>query len=359
MSRTPSAARIFSSPYEEINILFGLALVVLAAGEVLFGAPLSQTVKLVFFFSMTILLGSTGHIGLTLALMLMLPEAKEWLAIKTRNRPWIFWAKAGLVFSGTLLLALCAFDLLSVAGMTVINIAYIFLLLDWLLVIHHSAAQTHGLVVAYNQQVRKNGGPATSPRFSDRNRWLTLVMIACAFATPVLMTWSPQDSLARTVNLSLFAISALALAIYSYQSFFPWHSLRRNQSLYGARLLLFPLMPLSFFAGMGYRGIHSIEYIMVFRKCFEHSRKPFVKSTVIFITASIFLFFLALGIFALAKDSEFLVAAWKPQESMAAWIKVLAALNAACTFTHYYLDRIIFRMRDEDSRRLFGTLLSS
>jgi hypothetical protein len=132
-----------------------------------------------------------------------------------------------------------------------------------------------------------------------------------------------------------------------------------RQTLFLLRLLYVPLGSFSFVAGLVYRILHGTEYIFIYRRMARVSQLRNELTSPWILPGALLIFTMAgfMWTFSLDAGQGF---HWylSLNNNLPLWFKLLACVTLTRLYMHYYLDRVVFRMRDPDSARYFGPLLT-
>ena len=132
---------------------------------------------------------------------------------------------------------------------------------------------------------------------------------------------------------------------------------KTNKPIYLLRLLIFPFVAFSFAASCILTIMHGVEYVCVFNKMNSRSNQPESNRMQVLITAVILLFIYGLLVFWVESKKSILPNG--EVQIIEPTAQFFSILTIGLVYTHYYLDRIIFRMRDPVTRELVGPLLVS
>jgi hypothetical protein len=279
-SQRSAAARLFDGPFENINLIYPLLLFPLAAIEILFREHVTVEMKILYYFSATVLLTGGGHAGLTFVMLGVLPEGREWVQERTLGRPWLFVLEVLAVIVLSSIFGFMAFGTLQSFGLPPLWIAAAYLWVDWYLTQQHILAQAHGLMMAYRQKTKRAGetvpgAPVRSVEIYAKNTMR--VILTAALVGPLV--WSfPQlvGQWQATVLWVNSGVLLVAVGFYVYLNLWGMSRFSRNHLIFSLRLFLLPIMNFSFFAPIGYRSVHGIEYVMVYGRCMGSSSRRIV-----------------------------------------------------------------------------------
>ena len=137
--------------------------------------------------------------------------------------------------------------------------------------------------------------------------------------------------------------------------FYP-KEMRRTKILLYLRLILWPLEPISSAAYFARRANHGIEYICVSTHMVQKENLPNKKSfglLMLFGLIALVWLLLFLAEFNLPKNELSLDYFLKP---FSLW-HLLLSLRWAVDLTHYWVDSVIFKMKNSSTRKYIGPLL--
>jgi hypothetical protein len=221
----------------------------------------------------------------------------------------------------------------------------------------HTLWQIRGISSAYNRLIENLSNPSAENkarirRFEKRERLLFYGLLAC---TAIGLA----ERLSRRVNfVSLTFVICLLLftAIMVNSLLFP-ESGRTTKSFYLIRLIFFPLAIFSPIFALGVPFFHGVEYTFLFRHMWRKSRIPNSRRATytwqIILPLVAFASFLTIartngGLAPYVGDA---ISGSKP------WMFKIAGVSLAFNYFHFYFDREIFRMRDQEVREHIGPLI--
>ncbi|MBP7843477.1 MAG: hypothetical protein KA116_01560 [Proteobacteria bacterium] len=300
------------------------------------------------------------HIIFTFVMIGQLPELQNWARKKSPHIWTYIWLGVGtlasiIAFSGSYFKVESPLRSL---GAQLLFIAAI------ILPSYHNVWQIRGLALSYRQKETHSAEARHKIIFYDKLFYYALFASYCLLLLSMFgwtLPWS-QNFHPLWTQLSesgwLFKIKQIATLLCAFcAAGLLWRALRNpqknksNLTLYLLRLLLFPLSAYSYIALMGVLASHGIEYFVVFKQMIHNSKASQQNKKELYqltLSASFFVFVCSIpGIF-LANTTQ-----------PALWIILLSALGTGINFTHYYLDRILFKMRDPITREHTGPLLTA
>lgn len=345
---------IFLPSDERIGLLSPLLLVPLIVWE-MFLPPLPAHLRYGFILLVDFCFAAAGHTGLTWGFLSSTPEGRLWLRDKGRAGILTHLAIVAIViFSVTLAIFLVPQEPFASQALKS------FLFLDWVLVYHHSIVQTQGLSFAYDFKLNpdpKLGSRINSIHDKQKLGFHALILLSCWPALQYIFEFPVMESPWQKWTGAMLAFLAVAWIVYFSMKL---SSERRARFIFLSRLMLFPLGFFSFFAAVGYRALHAVEYILLYRKMVRHSRRNLTRLARFATPLSVFYFVCAslLTLFTLRPGEG--IGAWFLESGpLPVWFKILAALSITRLYMHYYLDRLLFRMRDPVSANRIGRLLNN
>lgn len=309
----------------------------------------------VIFFNVT-------HIGLAYWQFFSLPEMKEWRATRTPRE----WWKIGSI---TFLVGVVPF-------LAIMSVSYFGLsgtARDWTIIgtlvftqflrTQHIVYQHMGLSLLYNVELHldpnQNQAELKSIKSSELiERYLFHAFVLVAFsyflgtyfygifpevARPILK----DTRLPLQILLGSLVIAILANSLRL-------RSLRKTgKPLFLLRLGFYPFI--DWVAPIAIRFCHGIEYLVIYRRMQKNSmqRNPSYRPgtwpigmliAVVLILGLLFFRHYPYEKFNMFKERTF-------------WVAVLAALSLSTGYIHFYFDRVMFQMKDPQTRRLIGPLI--
>lgn len=309
---------------------------------------------------------SSLHNYFTIAMLFGLPEFQGWSQDQLTAKPILFRLRTYGVVISIFLLTFIVYDfwrpLEALAGFIGIGFT--------LMSAHHSIAQSLGLSQAYTAQMVRDQGLNEEER--ERLHLYQAVEIKLKkIIVPLQFIWAATIFVPQFIGAQFPVVNALesyrsvALAAFVLMiaafliNCFLISSLRpTNKLVFSLRLILYACavgsssLALVFFL----RLIHAIEYWGVFQSITERSAAPTkTKSNLMWVTITLSLVGLFLLLFR-RTDGFFYYFAGAPSETH--WIvPLLAATSLSMTHIHFFLDGLIFRMRDPISRKWIAPLL--
>jgi hypothetical protein len=338
---------------------------ILGLGEALFGLPVpGPEGQRLTRFLVNVLLLNTLHIVFTFAMIARLPELQGWVLERTQRRPALFWgvvAICGLLLWSFFLYAGAYFYVQGERAW----VATALVVLGIVAPGFHNLWQNRGLSLAYQQTIRLNDQDRARADWATRSEKLLFGVLFGAYSLQLLsfygwaLPWQKEmpsfwmrlfegGSLdwIQTASFALCLASAAAIILLSWTG--PFHAGTRK-TLFLGRLLLYPLSAYSYVALMAILATHGIEYWAVYRTMTESSRVGESARRGVHATSAL----LAVLVLVSILPGYLLPAS----ETPSFWIVALSAAGLAVNYTHYGLDRVLFKMSDPRTRAASGSLL--
>lgn len=348
-----SPITIFSSRLEKVNLFFPIVLLVILAWELLSGHVYTNDQKKIALFSAKILFLNHVHIYFSFALILFVPEMRNWVREKNVENQFfllrwlfVFLAVFGLYWWGFRFIRQNSSDL---------TLLKFLLLLTTIVGLHHNYSQTLGLSLAYNHAAKT---PALAPekalilRLVFLEKVLLKLLMALHFTLMLAALLRPSSSTLFAiikVAMPLLAIAAVVIGWMYPQEY-------RNKKLFMLRYVFFAFIPVSFTALIAVLAIHGVEYLCVFRKMVTTSvQKNHLSQKLMTIGTIGFVAVLTtVGIFGRSSRGLW----YKPLLPYDSELGLfLLAVATAAAFLHYHVDAYMFRMSDPITRASTGALL--
>jgi hypothetical protein len=222
----------------------------------------------------------------------------------------------------------------------------------------HGLMQVQGLTFAYNQRANQSSSIEEKEQenvnrlVKRERRYFTVFLFTCLALN---LTASHQelglplrDNLATwLVRGEIFLSLGVAVLIVFNSFFFP-KARKSFKSLYLLRLFLFPLFSFSDLAAASTAGVHGVEYFFVYRKIKNRSKmKNSARKRMNWLSI-----FAGLTLVAMAFPQMII-----PEKEQGLWVSILFSVATATAYAHYYLDRVMFRMRNSEVREFVGPLI--
>lgn len=309
---------------------------------------------------------STVHNFMTFSMYFGLPEIKAWRKEKENHNPMFFLLRVAGVSICLLLMAMMLYNVISVPRIYVIAIGILFLLFA----IHHSFAQSIGLSQAYSVQILKSD-LSNEERIKAR-RYQKNELLIKKILIPVQLAWSILSVLMAREGQNLFPysfllINTLGFILFSLMLAFLTNAYlfsrirKTNKFWFSLRILLYALYayaPLSMSLGLVFvvRLIHGVEYFGVYDTMKRNSKAdPKTKANLRWISIG----FVTVGLFVLLfRRGDGFYEFFVGKNGEVFWlIPLLGAISIFTAHMHFYLDGMLFRMKDPASLRWVSPLL--
>jgi hypothetical protein len=344
------SVKIFKRPDEVLNLIIPILFLPLLAGEFVLGAP-TLTMRLFLINLVEVGLGSAGHNGLSWSLLFITPEGRLWLRDKggPRQLAKIFFVASTIFIFAAIIF--CFF--LDEQGFTL----KLYLALDWFLIHHHSLNQTRGLSYIYSFSSSENVDSNLLKKTHAQQALAFNVLLGLA-QIPMLHYIFDLNVLTTPLEKWLFAAITTFVVLWIILGNLRLPGNQRNRIFYLARLFYFPLTSFWLSAALAFRILHGIEYVFVYRKMISQSKVGIHlgRTAVFAYSALFFIGAIVLWTFSTVKSEGFL---WlfPTDKTIPTWLRIMAALSVTRLYTHYYLDRRLFRMRDPITNKWIKRLL--
>lgn len=226
-------------------------------------------------------------------------------------------------------------------------------------VYYHTARQFLGLSLIYNMNARKEAQltPTQLKNLSKaeslEKRGTYVHIFGMSLQTAVIFLYESQGlQMPVWIRHVMVGIGAILIAamIYRYRQISP--QLFRNKIIFMFRYFLMLISFYSFWAFMGTKIVHGIEYYMIYKRIQTHNKEP-VKSP---ISLQALTYILALVLIVTNFMSEPIGFRFNKDGFTD---KALLVVAGALNWFHYYLDGILFAMKRNDVRSQTGHWLLS
>jgi hypothetical protein len=349
-----SEHRILKPTSERINVFVGLSFLLLAIVEIAVdGSPFSQAQAM--FLTKVVFLDAT-HVGLTFPLLFFLPEIRRWRTERVGGNQRLFFQCALIVVS---ILSVFMFSISLGATHSEFEklTALVFMELITVINFFHGFYQFRGILKVYSHLPGNPNSQVKLQEFEKNQKWETRAfgLMSALFIVMFISILRLQPNIPiRSVALASWSTGqyvVFSAFLFSVFHFVYW-SIRAgfsNRNYYLLRILLLPLLPFSRVAAIGITACHGIEYIFIYFKMIENStvskdvvKKIYVSSVVL----AVLLNFLSAPMWL----------AGNPDRNR--WFFLMTSGYTAISVVHFYLDRVLFRMRNPITRRVIAPLLS-
>lgn len=354
-----STIRVFSRPDEFLNLVLPVLFLSLILGEVAFGYSLiSDLDKVQTEFIKNVIFLNLIHNAFSFVVILNFPEIQTWNEGRRRNNQ----ISVRRLLLATFVLFLIFFWLLRVfyapdgSG----KLKYPFLIAFGLAIAptFHTLWQIRGISKTYSAQAKAILNESWH-RFDRQETWLFRILLVLSsiqlfFNWHIGNEWLPFISDPNWVLIrKILLIATLATA-----ALLPTIAICRgpkiflNKAVFLLRILVLPLMSISPTAVLAFGSLHGVEYGFVFKKMYGNSKiskghKGLVIQSLIITVIAVLFFYFWRTLFNTNTVLEHPTA-----------FHLLAAVSVSLTYTHYAIDGLIFRMRDENTRKEISPLLT-
>ena len=294
------------------------------------------------------------HIIYSFILILALPEMRQW----TRSG---LWARAGVL---ALLLGV-TFYLMAFADITQDMgwVASVYAMVEVFGPQQHTLAQMRGISFCYHSAIRKSGKlePSEFARALSVEKWekvfFRMLLIGdLLFFIPYFLSsgeFQVPDFVYRLHFLGGFMVGAGTVGIFLNGRLFPRQH-GSGKMAYLSRVLLFPLKSVVAPALFVLRATHGTEYLIIFRQMVKNSALTESRRKRIFnftLGAS-----LVYGVVYSLTFPGFIMKYAHFHEPQSVFVS-LALLHIVVRYVHYFLDSLIYRMSDPETRGAVAPLL--
>ncbi len=277
------------------------------------------------------------HNAFSVIMLFTLPELGAWRAHEEQGgRRFLLQAVA---LFGLLIFALWAGMLIRVPGFSTA-----LLILGYTLSIHHALAQSLGLSLLYDRYER----PSRPHERIERIGTMSLAAVLIVGFTVLSIERLRTPTLISGLSVSAVVIAIILTAVALMHP----RKTRLKKALFSARYFVWAFSMLIPIGAIATRVIHGFEYLFVMRQMASKSAKgmpswaiALLAATVLFAVVRIYL----RSLNAFAAEPAF-------SEPL---IIVISAVSIAFSFLHYYLDRRIFRMRNQSNKKYVASLFNA
>jgi len=348
------------------NLFYFLPLIFLGATlvELIFNVHFSRLQVTAINFITAIILLDVTHNAFTIG-MLWIPQIRSALGAQ-------FYLMTFSVFAISFSIFLFVFKVLSV-GVENPQAYYPYVGAIWAIIAsHHNISQQRGisfLITRWTQPSPAEANSQVKIRPLERaETWLSIILLLSFggyLGLGRLKMNISQDTASPLFDACFFLVIASLLGwlfvMYLYDK-----GTRTHKTLFGLRLILYPL---SLFTVMGPAGIaatHGIEYLYIFKKLIQKSNIGPSKTRFYQITIFAILTVAAIGTLRVPLFLTFLGVDLDPTSATriafykdSLLLNFLLAASISITFAHYYMDRKLFQMRNPRIRHSIGQILGS
>lgn len=327
---------------------------------------LSESIRLTGTQLIYLLSLGAVHVYLTFFILGGLPEMKSWTK-ETRILKMPFTVHILLLWTAFFLLAFFGGSLFARPANWAIFYVMIFFM--YVARLHHGLAQMQGISQIYNH--------AEMPALSERQKFekfLTREKIAfnvikfCVLGGLSFYVFVPSDYMGRlNVPMRVLFWGGVIASVYLLYNSYTYRSVGGKRKIFFLlRVFLYALQAFSFVAAIGSLFTHSIEYFMVADKMSVTSSVGNQKRKRLYSYLALAMIpimgYTVFRYFCIDKLSfEYVKSSLNNLENFNGGTNVLflvlVAFSFSIDFTHYYTDRVLFRMRSPNSRKYTAPLL--
>lgn len=310
--------------------------------------PETLNYQSVDFVAETLFLGST-HNYLSLGIFL-LPATATWLAQRSAagRHSLGMWSLAMI----TVLFSFFMWRALTGGQPSAVR-PVIIVVTDFLLTafsLHHTLWQVKGISFTYG------AGATTDRQFFKSGHTPYYILLCLAVARPAAYASANLlPGLKETVNFRLLGLfCSLAMISLTLLIALPYFFEKREENKrparvrgwYTLRLFSWALIPISKYGFIVTLAIHGIEYLFVMLQIYSRESRRFVIKTVV-------------GFLSVAVLFRFGVAQFNAHQPGTSPLMLMVVNAFALTIgvSHYYWDRVLFAMRDVETRQFMGPRL--
>lgn len=352
----------------------GMALALILWGGGRFNAPWNRQSEVI-----TLLVGlfflDGVHVTYTFVLVLGLAELRDWArkdiaaADFSPSDPFRmnfgFWRQ--VFFVGIALSALFYFLRFSSFNRTMPTVVFLFLLIDAFGPSQHTLAQMRGISFCFHSAIRKTADLnveelRSAARVEEREKNLFRILLGADVlaAIPSILILAKvvgphtyPDLFHDLRNFGAAALVATVLGIFLNGARYPRQK-TTGKMLYLSRIVLYPIRVFLWPAGLVVRACHGTEYLVILRQIVKNSSASEATRRNIFLAtigASILYGVVFTLTFPLVLKNW---AQWREPNS----IFVYALMTSlVIRYLHYYMDGVLYRMKDQKTRIVVGPML--
>lgn len=316
-------------------------------------------------FVRNIIFLNTVHVLFSFILINRCSEVRTWIIGRQRKEGRRFWTR--LLLIQFFFILLFAGIKISPELMTFLESNTVILLLASFTVfglkIHHNLSQMRGIAKLYDIE----------PRLESAERWtkvkraqsfeqilLKMILVVAFFMSSVVYFQAGRDRLPISVDswMSIQRIFIVALCLGIYINFFryprPWNL---NKFLYLARLWIIPLLYLSPSAVLALSSCHGVEYLCIFKTMksrSENGTQWFSWYVLLILSIGLLLLILPYRDMSIL---SYLTSGLGIARIGPIGLGMLLGVGVSLSYTHYFLDAILFRFSQEETRELILPLI--
>lgn len=293
------------------------------------------------------------HTYFTVTMMLQLPEFKSWWSEQTSKHS-LFPARVFIVSVLLVALSFLSYQALDLHTSWFPTVETIFL---WASA-HHSFAQSLGLSQVYTMKIGQeyvfnDDTRKTFACLQHKELKLRKILMATFLIWTLCMVLASM--IAKPFEYAILFAFLVVLFLYLHNSFSFNQLGKSNKFIFTLRLLLYPLSYYNqnfLLVVILLRFLHGIEYFGVFQIITSNTQaKQSQKKNFLFLTLILSMLGAVLVLFR--KSSAFI--GWFDQPWMFA---IFGSLSVAMVYIHFFLDGLLFKMKDPISRKWIAPLLN-
>lgn len=345
-----SELKAFRGGQEHFVLGLPFILFILIALEILLDLKFNTAERKFSNFIADILFFDTTHAVLTFLLILFVPEVSGWKEKVSQKGTFLKFGIGIFIFW----LILFLFQRFNDSGVifTIVSTITVFY------PVYHCIAQVRGISFTYNTIFLKNQQGIENKdsilRSYRYEKWVGNLLVF-TISLKLILSFLQMEKGFKIGNygvlVDILNVSLILLLLFLFLSL-P-KQLRIKKIIFNSRILIFLFVPSSFIAKIGYQINHGTEYVSIVDKMIENSSISSAnrrKLIYFFLTAIIVLSTLAYPQFIL--NPNFFGSS---SESI---FKIFLAMRAANTYTHYFFDGLLFKMKNPITRERIAPLLS-
>ena len=331
--------RVFSTEPIFINIL-AFSFLILSLVEVFFSIQFTEGQEAFPRFIANIVFFNALHLGITFFLIFETEAFLNWKK-HTLKSTFSFHQKLIFLFICFWLFQFFCKDMIYKIGTLLISF-YGF---------YHVIKQQLGISLSFNHKSSHlNKTSNNLIRGFDHIFFNLLILISWVFISIEHFSFLRKSDYIIYVQCSFFSV----VLIYIVINYIAFGRAFFNEKLYFfPRLLIYPLLPVSFLALIGWLSIHGMEYLFVTKNFISLKKKSFKKT--LFSFGFLFFIIIALLSFVNQKAGFFALLDIESPEPLN---KIFWVTLGACQLLHYWVDGKIFRMKDPLVRKYIAPVLN-
>lgn len=333
---------VFTKNQRIIGESISISLIILSVIQICTQPQLNPTTQLYLRILTFIFFGGAVHVAFTFFIMLSLPECKRWFVKQNSQvsivKKLIF---ITLIFSAGSIVFLFYNNHSSSIGLILLNIL-------WLVYpTYHTFRQIYGILVLYNQDIVVS----QKEKNVEKKIFNFLMVILCIHTITLVIFQAHLLSQQEYQKLNW-----LLSIVFCLPAFFLFKNKtdRKAKNFYVVRIFLYPLSFHSFFALLATGALHGLEYFFITKKMVLNSEQKFKSSNNIPAFLSFFSIFV---LYILSSSFGILGIYTGGHAPQSAWYGFVNFAGLLVAFIHYYMDGLIFRMKDPATREIIAPLL--